>query len=262
MKILGCFKIVPDLDQVAEEDWVVDANLLIDTGYVKPQWNCFDESALEMMLKLSDLSEGFDVVVELSALTVGKKKHESFLKTLYALGYQKAIRIEEEEKQLSPESVAVSIKSYVEMQEQPDVILMGTQSADGNSGKTPFLLAEHLGWPCISQVIELQLVDKNHLQVRHQIDGAIAVKTVKIPCVLSVGNASSSYLRVPSLKAKMSLGKQPIQLFQPNVYSMEETVEMTALERVERTREAIIIEGETAQKKAEALYDSYLKGEV
>ena len=60
MKILGCFKIVPDLDLIAEEDWTADDRLRVDTGYAKLLWNCFDEGALEMMLKLSDLSEGSD----------------------------------------------------------------------------------------------------------------------------------------------------------------------------------------------------------
>ena len=79
MRILGCFKVVSDYDLVADEDWIPDEQLHIDTGYVKLLWNCYDEGALEMMLKLSDLSEGFGVVYELSAMTVGKKKHESFL---------------------------------------------------------------------------------------------------------------------------------------------------------------------------------------
>lgn len=50
MKILGCFKVVPDYDLVAEEDWKPDEQLHIDTGYVKLLWNCYDEGALEMML--------------------------------------------------------------------------------------------------------------------------------------------------------------------------------------------------------------------
>lgn len=97
MKILGCFKIVPDLDFIAQEDWMADGQFQVDTSYAKLLWNCFDEGALEMMLKLSDLSEGFDVVYELNALTVGRLRHETFLKTLYALGFSHAVRVEAEE---------------------------------------------------------------------------------------------------------------------------------------------------------------------
>ena len=54
MRILGCFKAVPALDLLREEDWVADDSLRVDTEYVKLEWNCFDEGALEMMRKLSD----------------------------------------------------------------------------------------------------------------------------------------------------------------------------------------------------------------
>ncbi|MFR1053026.1 MAG: hypothetical protein ACLSFB_00470 [[Clostridium] scindens] len=50
MKILGCFKIVPDLDFIAQEDWMADGQFQVDTSYAKLLWNCFDEGALEMML--------------------------------------------------------------------------------------------------------------------------------------------------------------------------------------------------------------------
>lgn len=80
MRILGCFKAVPALDLLREEDWVADDSLRVDTEYVKLEWNCFDEGALEMMRKLSDLSEGLNVVFELDALTVGGKKRTAFLR--------------------------------------------------------------------------------------------------------------------------------------------------------------------------------------
>ena len=89
MKILGCFKVVPELDLIVEEDWNIENQLHIDTGYAKLIWNCFDEGALEMMLRLSDLSEGLNVVYKLNALTIGRQKTENFLKTLYHLVSQK-----------------------------------------------------------------------------------------------------------------------------------------------------------------------------
>ena len=263
MKVLGCFKIVPDLDMVLDEDWKADERLLVDTGYVKPLWNCFDESALEMMLKLSDLSESFDVVMELNALTVGKAKHESFLKTLYALGYKNAVRVEEEgEIPFCPERIAETIGNYVKEIEDQDVIVLGSQSSEGNNGKTPFLLAEYLGWPCISQVTEIEPVDDRHLKVRSQIDGADLIQTVRTPFVLAIGNASSSYLRVPTLKDKMGLGKQPIHYYEPDTGHLDESVELIGLKPVSYTREAVVIEGETPQEKAEILYNSYLKGRL
>ena len=80
MKILCCFKIVPDIEAISEDLWQNATNEILDTTYCKKIWNCFDESALEMILKLSDLSESFKVVSEINALTIGNSFNNSYLK--------------------------------------------------------------------------------------------------------------------------------------------------------------------------------------
>ncbi|RGU95640.1 electron transfer flavoprotein subunit beta/FixA family protein [Clostridium sp. AF15-17LB] len=268
MKILGCFKIVPDLDLIAEEDWIADGQLQVDTSYAKLSWNCFDEGALEMMLKLSDLSEGFDVVYELNALTVGRQRHESFLKTLYALKFEHAVRVEAEEDQdirFCPEIIAELVAGYITGTSPQDVVVMGMQSSEGCNMKTPLLLAEALGWPCITEVTALEPVDEGHLKVTSEEDGRTAVQVVGVPCVLAVGNAPSSYLRVPTLKDKMKLGKKPIEHIVPDweqLLEMEQSVELTKLSAVEERRDAVLIEGGTPEEKARELYESYLKGRL
>lgn len=271
MKILACFKIVPDLDLVAEEDWKADEELRVDTGYVRPIWNCFDESALEMMLKLSDLSEGFDVVYELSALTVGKKKDESFLQTLYALGYSHGIRIEKEDGCLfSPELVSSAVAAYMKRYAMQDVVIMGQQSSDGSNMKTPYLLAEKMGWPCVRDVVKMEPVDESSLKVTGSTGNGLLVQVVKTPCVLVVGNAQDSYLRVPTLKDKMRLGKQPVELVsleelglgEPALEELESRVLPVSLEAVSARRDTVWIDGDSPREKAQKLYETYLQGRL
>jgi electron transfer flavoprotein alpha/beta subunit len=265
MKILGCFKVVGDFDLVAEEDWTADDQLKIDTSYIKPLWNCFDEGALEMMLKLSDLSEGFGVVCQLNALTVGTQKHESFLKTLFALGFEHGVRIEaEEELAFCPEKVAAWIADYVQEQAPQDVIFTGVQSADGSNAKTPYLLAEKLGWPCVSQVTAVEPVDETSLKVMSEVAGGSLVQVIRTPCVLAVGNAACAYLRVPTLKDKMRTKNKPVERIQPEEKerSKEAQIKLTALAPVIRKRNTVVIEGETPQEKAAILYQDYLKGRL
>lgn len=266
MKILNCFKIVPDLEQVEEEDWAADDHLYIDTGYAKSTWDCFDEGALEMMLKLSDLSESFDVVYELHALTVGKSKHETFLKTLYALGYDKTIRIANEEGlSFSPAAVSGAIAQYIIHYDTPDAVVMGIQSAEGSNMKTPLLLAEQLGWPCITQVTGMEPVDEQHLKLISQTDGGWLEQVVKTPCVIAVGNAPCAYLRIPTLKDKMKLGKKPITVLSAGQVNLtddieaEEELELIALRCVDKQRQPQVIAGDNPREKAEILYHTYLK---
>ncbi|MGN1165851.1 MAG: electron transfer flavoprotein subunit beta/FixA family protein [Lachnospiraceae bacterium] len=263
MKILGCVKAVPDLDLIMDEDWRADGSLSVDTSYAKLIWNCFDEGALEMMLRLSDLSESLDVVYELNALIIGKQKQESFLKTLYALGFVHGTRIcTEEDVAFSPEFVAEQIAQYVKETALQDVIVTGVQSSDGSNSKTPYLIAEKLGWPCITQVIGMEPLNENTLKVISQVPGGRLEQVVKIPCVLAVGNAPCAYLRIPTLKAKMKFGKRPIEQIELSEYTVKghcETSELVALKYIDRKRNTVVIRGDTPQEKAKYLYEVYLK---
>ena len=268
MKLLACFKVVPDMEAINSTDWEVTDSLSVDLSYVRLVWNCFDESSLEMLLKLSDLSEGFDVVYELNALTVGRLRHETFLNTLYALGFSHAVRVEAEEDvdlRFCPGLIADVTAKYVKETASSDVIVMGTQSSDGSNMKTPLLLAERLGWTCITQVTAMEPVDEKHLKVTSQEDGKTAVQVVTVPIVLAVGNAPCAYLRVPTLKDKMKLGKRPIEhisLHEELAESQSRNVELKGLTPIDDSRDTILIEGESPQEKAEKLYEMYLKGRL
>lgn len=270
MKILVCFKAVPDLEMLSDEDWVADSNLKIDVSFVKHMLNCFDESALEMTLKLSDNSEGFNVSFNLTALTIGDKKLNTYLKSLYALRFDKAVRIENnEDVRFVPEVIASVISQYVKESNNQDAIILGRQSGEGDNSKTPLLVAEMLEWPCITQVIKIEPDKEDTLKVSSMVDGGILTQIVKTPCVLSVGNAPNSYMRVPTLKDKMKYGKTPIDVLdiqefntQPLLDECCNDYELKTLEKISCKREGIIIEGATPAEKAQILYDSYLKGRL
>ena len=69
MNILVCFKTAPEVEMLMDEDWVIDKDLQIDTSFLKPALNSYDESALEIALTLSDASESAQVPVALTAST-------------------------------------------------------------------------------------------------------------------------------------------------------------------------------------------------
>ncbi len=272
MRILGCFKAVPAFDLLREEDWVADDRLRVDTEYVKLEWNCFDEGALEMMRKLPERSEGTGAVFELDALTVGKKKADSFLKLLYALGFSHAVRVEAEEGAYAPpELVAELIAAYVRREKEDrayDAVVTGVQSADGSHKKTPYLLAELLHWPCISQVISIEPAEKECLKVISQVFGGEKTQLVRLPCVLAVGNAPCAYLRVPTLKDKMRLGNRPIEylaleaLLADAAAYRDRGEKLLGLRPVDRSRDTVRIEGGSPEEKARIYYEQYLKGRL
>lgn len=267
MKMMVCFKAVPDLEMLSEEDWAADSDLKVDLSFVRNILNCFDESALEMALKLSDVSEGFDVLLNLTAFTIGDQKSDTYLKTLYALRFKKAVRIESnEDLRFFPDVTATVISQYVREINHQDVIVLGRQSGEGDNGKTPLLVAEMLEWPCITQVIRIEPDTEGSLKVTNMVDGGTLTQTITTHCVLSVGNAPNSYLRVPTLKDKMKYGKTPIEVLDIQQFNIQALLddcrhgcELKGLEKISHKRQGIIIEGETPREKARILYDSYLK---
>lgn len=259
MDILVCFKVVPDLDLLPGSGWIVDSRCRVETRYVQTMINPFDESALEMSLKLSERSER---PLRLTALTVGDSKADLYLKTLYALRFDQAVRIEnEDDLRFSPGAIAAVICAYVQKMHRHDLIIMGRQSAEGDSAKTPLLVAEMLNWPCITQVTNIEPADAGQLTVTGFVDGGLLKQTIRTPCVLTVGNAPNSYLRVPTLKDKVSYGKKPIELIQIEEFNLQPGSDCTlqGLEKIDQRREGRIIEGATAAEKAQVLYHAYLK---
>ena len=265
IKILGSFKIVPNLDAVQAQEWET-AQQHICFDYVKTDWNCFDESALEMILRFSADAEGLGMPMELTALTLGASVADSYLHTLQALGFHRAVRIEQDEQDaFYPERRAAKIAGYVKCQGHQDLVVMGCQSSDEMNGKTPLLTAEYLGWPCVTQVLAMEPRQDQQLLVEQCVDGGTVKRLVQLPCVIAVGNAPCAYLRVPTLKDRLQRGRAPIDMYVPDESALAAALpqaRMLGWQPVHETRDGIVIEGDTVEEKVETLYGSYLKGRL
>ena len=261
MNILVCFITGPDLEMLEDQDWVIDKNLQIQTDFLKPALNTYDESALEIALMLSDASERVGVPITLNALTVAGTAATAVLKTLSALRFQRVVRIDNlDDLRFRPRTIASILTQYVLEQAPQDVLLLGRQAAIGENARTHLLAAEMLKWPCITHVTGIQLDDKNHLTVTSQTDDGLLQQQIQTPCVLSVGDAPKTYMRVPTLEDRVRYGKRPAEtLFIKNFKLPEETEELIHLEVITHKRAGIVIAGETPEKKAGTLYEDHLK---
>jgi electron transfer flavoprotein alpha/beta subunit len=261
MNILVCFKAVPDLEMLTVGDWVVNQNLQIDLSFVKLTLNCYDKSALEIALRLSDSSPSLNVPLTLDTLTVDGPKTTPILKYLNALRFNRVVRIDShEDSRFNSTAIASVLTQYILNYAPQDVLLMGRQSDIGENAQTPPLTAEMLGWPCITQVISTELVDSHHLKVTSQVDDGRLQQRIKTPCVLSVGDAPNTFLRVPTLKDRMHYGKRPIEVLSIKDFEpLAANPDLIDLQIIDYERSAILIEGETAKEKATILYAKHLK---
>lgn len=266
MNVLVCFKAIPKLDMMSNEDWIVQQGLKIDTSFVQNDLNPFDESALEMALRLRDHSNSFGLPCHLTAITIGEEPLNRYLKKLNALKFDKAVRIHSsEDLRFSPEIVARLLSNFVSVRNCFDVIITGQQSSEGDNAMTPLLLSEYLCWPCISQVIEIKPDTLSSLYTKSEIGDAILGQKVKVPLILSVGNSPNSYLRNPTLKNIAAFGKRKIEVidFRELVQgAVGKAFKVKSLKKIDNSRQGVIIEGNSPEEKARTLFESYIKDKI
>ena len=285
-----CFKVTPDFEELPEADWAAAAANGVQTRYVRRVLNCFDESALELALRLSDTLAARGKTVDLGALSIGGREVEPYLTTLVALGYERATRVAPEADvagagpadadakanaaaaaadagfELAPAAVAAIIAAHVGRTDRSDLLLLGCRSGPGDSGTVPFRVAEALDWPCLTQVTEVEPLGDGRLRVAGMVDDGLLRVTLRLPCVLAVGNAVVSHLRVPTLRDRLARRERPIDVLAAAELGIDVAAEreregcvLTGLETIDRARRGAIIAGETPRAKARALFDSSLR---
>jgi electron transfer flavoprotein beta subunit len=270
MRITVCFKTLPELAMLTGRDWRSQGLAGPDLGYVRLGFNCFEESSLELALRLAEDSDGGPGRIELTALTIDGEGADPFLRHLYATGYHDAVRIqrpEGAELRFNPQLVSALIAGYLRKSGAQDLVMLGWQGGLGDNRQTGYLLAERLGWPCLREVAGVALSDTpGCLDVTSREAPGLITRTVSPPLVLIIGNApDASCLRTPSMRMRLEAGKRPISLIRPEALGLageasgHEANELLELIRLEPKESCTMIQGADLNEKARILYHQYLK---
>ncbi|MFO6296267.1 electron transfer flavoprotein subunit beta/FixA family protein [Rahnella selenatireducens] len=255
MNILVCIKVEPDLTMLAVSDWQTAEHGGIPYDFSRWQLSGFDQSAAEMALSLTDAS--------LTLLTVGGEQTATVLKSLLALDFQRAVRLDAaaEDLRFHPDAIAALIAGFHHQDEKAGVIILGPQSSEGQNRQTGPLLAEMLGWPCITQVSDIgRAEDPTLLRVVRKTTEAVQTLTVRPPVVLIAGTAAQDrLLRIPTLKQKLAAARKPLDVLRAESLAKLPPVPVVTLALKNTRRGAIIIEGGSPADKARMLYTGYLK---
>lgn len=252
MNILLAFKAEPDLSMLAEADWQAAARSGTgsDRNLMQVLMGNDEQGAAELML----LAREANPALALSAVTIGDERALPALRHLAALGFDRQTLILcEESIRFSPEFVAQQLAEQVQEQ-NARLLLLGTQSSEGQNGQTAWLLAEMLGWPCLSSVCGLHvdgdgfIVECEDLQQRSR-------WSVHQPAVLSVQNRGQMALRVPGMRARLAAAKVDIE--HQNCVPADASLVCLGLERHIARRSGIIID-EPAPQAAQRLWNEYL----
>ena len=147
MKIIVAIKQVPARDSQLR---ISSAGKWIEEDDLSYEINEPDAYALEAGLQLKEKHGG-----EVVALCAGPSRAASTIKEALAKGADRAIHIEEEMGAFDPLSAAQLLAAAVKG-EHADLILTGLQSDDLGYGQTGVILAELLGMPHATIVMQVE----------------------------------------------------------------------------------------------------------
>lgn len=203
MKICVLVKEVPD---AAVEKRIDPSTGRMDRSGEK-NLNPYDTHAMEAAMQIK---EGGQIPIdEIVAVTMGPESAVRALHKAVSLGADRSIHLSDEA--LAGSDVAATGYALAKAleREQPDIVLLGQQSDDGECYTIGAVVAEHLKAPSVTQVIKLDVVDGG-LRCERQAEYGYDTVQVELPAVISVGDAINTP-RYPTLKAIMGARKKPLE---------------------------------------------------
>ncbi len=255
MKIIVLMKQVANKDAVlriaGDEKWINEAD-------ISHQTNESDGYALEEALRTIEAKGEGEVVV----CTLGPQTAKTVIKDALARGADRAIHVVvENSKTLSPYQIASAITDAVR-EEKADLIFGGLQSDDASYGQTGVILAELLGIPHATIVIE---VDKESLgstlRVKRELEsGWYQWYTYQLPALLTI-QSGISQIRYASLKGIMAAKKKEIRDVTPTIKAFASAATIDKVYMPLKTKQTQILGNGDAKAGAVELIEK-LKNEV
>jgi len=119
------------------------------------------------------------------------------------------LQVDEKEPELEPLGVAKLLKKVVE-DEGRNLVILGKQSIDDDSGQTGQMLAGLLGWPQATQASKVEVQkDSDEVLVTREVDGGVETLKMNLPAVITT-DLRLNEPRYASLPNIMKAKKKPL----------------------------------------------------
>ena len=226
MKILVLVKQVPD---TATQVKIGGDPRSIDTTGITWIVSPYDEFAVEEGLRIKEKRGQGEVVVA----TVGPERAKEVLRSCLAMGADRAIHVNDPGLEGADTLATARALAAVIKLEQPRLVLAGRQAIDDDMGAVGAQVAELLGWPCLSWIMEEAISeDGSKVRAGRQVEGGLEVFEVPLPCVLTAQKGMNEP-RYPTLKGIMGAKKKEVKEFRAGDLALGEVarqLEVVALE--------------------------------
>ncbi len=204
MKIFVCIKQVPDTTNVKINP---ETNTLIREG-VESIINPFDMYAIEEAIRIREKYTG-----TVSVISMGPPQVDASLREAIGLGVDDAYLLSDRAfAGADTLATAYTLAAGINALNGADIIFMGKQAIDGDTGQVGPGVAENLGIPHITDVKKIEGIEDGYVTVQRLLeDGYVRLK-VKLPVILTVVKEINEP-RLPSLKGKMKAKSAQIRTY-------------------------------------------------
>jgi electron transfer flavoprotein beta subunit len=242
MKIIVAIKQVPERDAplaiAADGRW-------IDEGDLAYTINEPDAYALEEALQLKEKNGG-----EVIALCAGPDRVASALREALAKGADRAIHIAADDLAQRDTLGIASLLADAIRAESPDLILTGLQSDDLGLGQTGVVLAELLGMPHATIIMQVEATPTG-LRVKRELeDGWFQHVDMPLPALLTIQSGGNK-LRYATLMGIKKAKSKPTTTVAAEPASAKPAVEMTRVHVPEKQKRTEMLTGTPAEIAAQ-----------
>jgi electron transfer flavoprotein beta subunit len=181
----------------------VENNTKFDTTGVQFIIGPYDDYALARAI---ELKEGSGATV--TVINVGLADTEPTIRKALAIGADDAIRVNAEptDSLFVASQIAEHAKGY-------DLILMGRESIDYNSGVVHAMVGEMLGIPSVSPVMKLD-IDGTKVKMTREIEGGKETLEANLPLVAGCQEPIAEW-KIPNMRGIMSARTKPLKVVEP-----------------------------------------------
>jgi electron transfer flavoprotein beta subunit len=204
MKTLVLVKQVPD---TATQVKIAGDPKRIETTGITWIVSPYDEFAVEEALRIKERRGQAEVV----AVTLGPDRAKEALRSCLAMGVDRAIHVNDPVFEGADSLVAARALAAIVKLEEPQLVLTGRQAIDDDMGVVGAQVAEILGWPCLSWIMEEAIAeDGSRVRAGRQVEGGLEVFDLPLPCVLTAQKGLNEP-RYPTLKGIMGAKKKELR---------------------------------------------------
>jgi electron transfer flavoprotein beta subunit len=241
MKIAVCIK------QVPTREWqprLTDDKTWIREADVSFEMNEPDAYALEEALRLRE-KHGGEVVV----CSAGPARVQQVIREALARGADRAIHVEGDALGSADAAVIAEALAGAIAEEKFELVLTGLQSDDQGHAQTGVVLAERLGIPHSTIVMDVQVEDAR-LRVKRELEGGwFQWITMPTPALLTI-QSGINQLRYATLKGIMAAKKKEIRKV-PMPAGLQPSQQIVALSMPTKSKKTELIQGAPAQAAQE-----------